>query len=257
MPHASSANPTLRREETLTKTRAGFLALCLCAIAVPAGAQQMQWTDKGFISVNGGAQAGSHDLTSNQSFDLYSETATITTSQKVKSGGYFDLGFGYKIWENLLVGASYSHVGSKSDVAIAGSIPDPVFFDQPRSVTASVSGAKHSENVFHIDATWMMPVTDKIDVGFMAGPSIFSVKQDLVTALTVSEPGPVVQAPAFTSESKTSVGFNAGVDVTYLIGKRWGVGGLARFAWGSPTLPGGVKLTVGGFQIAGGFRMRF
>ena len=36
----------------------------------------------------------------------------------------------------------------------------------------------------------MMPVANKFDVGFFAGPSIFTVKQDTVTDLTVTEPGP-------------------------------------------------------------------
>jgi hypothetical protein len=57
---------------------------------------------------------------------------------------------------------------------------------------------------------------------------------------------------------KTTVGINLGVDVTYLVTKRFGVGGLARYTWGSADLAGAAdKLTVGGFQIGGGLRVRF
>jgi hypothetical protein len=57
---------------------------------------------------------------------------------------------------------------------------------------------------------------------------------------------------------KTTVGINLGVDVTYLVTKRFGVGGLARYTWGSADLDGAAdKLTVGGFQIGGGLRVRF
>ena len=78
----------------------------------------------------------------------------------------------------------------------------------------------------------MIPVANKLDVGVFAGPTIFSVKQDTVTTATVTEPGPTVTAP-LTTVSKTSVGFNIGVDLQYMIAKRWGVGGIARYSIGS------------------------
>jgi hypothetical protein len=243
----------------LTRTKTAWAALLLCAVAAPAAAQQLQWTDKAFANANVGVQVGSHDLTSTETFTLYDEGATVTSSQKVKSGGLFDVGFGYKVWQNVAVGATYSWTASKSDVSINASLPDPIFFDRPRSVSASASGAKHSENALHFDATWMMPVTDKIDVGISAGPSIFFVKQDLVSALNVTEPGPTVGTPTFTSAKKTTGGFNAGVDVTYLLGttKKWGVGGTARFTWASAKLAGADKVTLGGLQLGAGVRRRF
>jgi hypothetical protein len=42
-----------------------------------------------------------------------------------------------------------------------------------------------------------------------------------------------------------------------MIAKKWGVGGLARYSWGSANLGGSAgKLKVGGFQIGAGFRWR-
>ncbi len=241
-------------------TKAGLLALCVCAgVAHPVAAQTMQWTDKGFVTVNGGVQVGSHDLTATQSFDLYDETATVTSSSKVKSGGLFDIGGAYRVWQNVAVGVVYSFTSSDSNATINASIPDPIRFDSPRSVQANASGLKHKENVLHLDATYMMPVTDKIDVGLSAGPSIFFVKQDVVASLPiVSEPGPTVGAPVVSGDSETAVGVNFGVDVTYLVSKKWGVGGLARYTWGSATFAGtDDSLTLGGFQIGGGLRVRF
>ena len=49
-----------------------------------------------------------------------------------------------------------------------------------------------------------------------------------------------------------------GVDVAYMINKRFGVGGLARYTRGSVELAGASdKLTVGGFQVGAGLRARF
>lgn len=236
--------------------------LCVAIFALglsvaPASAQTMQWTDKGYVSINGGVQAGSDTLDTSSSFALYDETATISSTQKIKGGGFFDIGAAYRVWgNNLLAGVSFTRTSSTADVALTASIPDPIFFDRPRNVSSTVSGAKHTETAVHINAIWMMPVANKIDVGIFAGPTIFSIKQQTVGTLTVTEPGPTVSAP-LGEVKKTSGGFNAGVDVQYMITKRWGVGGLARFTWGSASIEGAEKLKLGGFQIGGGGRVRF
>lgn len=239
-------------------TKAGILALCVCAAPSVTNAQTMQWTDQGYVTVNVGAQAGSHDLSESGSFPIYDETATFSSTAKVKGGGMFDIGGAYKVWgNNLLAGLSISHVSSRSDGALAGSVPDPVFFDRPRAVTKAFSDLKHSETAVHLDAIWMIPVANKMDVGISAGPTIFAVKQDTIPSLTITEPGPAVTTTT-ASTSKTTVGFNAGVDFQYMLRKKWGVGGIARYAVGSVSLPGASKkLTVGGFQIGVGARMRF
>jgi hypothetical protein len=73
----------------------------------------------------------------------------------------------------------------------------------------------------------------------------------------VSEPGPTLNSP-LNEVSKTTAGFNLGVDLQYLIGKKWGVGALARYSWGSADIDGASdNLTVGGFQLGFGGRMRF
>ena len=100
-------------------------------------------------------------------------------------------------------------------------------------------------------------LTMKIDGPPKMPTSIFMVKQDTITSLTVTEPGPSVNAP-LAEVKKTTVGFNAGVDLQYLIRKDIAVGGIARYTWGSADIDGADdKLTVGGFQIGVGVRYRF
>src|SRR5258705_8717594 len=145
-------------------TTAGFLAFCACAAPQMATAQTMQWTDKGYVSVNFGGQAGSHDLSESGSFPLYDETATVTTTHKVKGGGVFDIGGAYKIWKNnVLAGVSYSHLGSKSNGPLTASLPDPAVTDRPRAFSQDINGLAHKEDAVHIDAIWMMPVANKLD----------------------------------------------------------------------------------------------
>jgi hypothetical protein len=223
-----------------------------------ASAQTMQWTDRGYVTFNGGFQAGSHNLDTNSTFTLYEEQASVSTTQKVKSGGIVDFGGAFRVYgNNLLAGVSYTHTTSEADVAITASIPDPAVFDQPRTVNATQGGAKHTENQVHINAIWMIPVANKLDVGVFGGPSIIGVKQQTVTEVSVTEPGPTVTAP-LTEVTKTTVGINFGLDVQYLVANKIAVGGLARYVWGSADIEGATdKLTVGGFQIGGGIRVRF
>lgn len=237
--------------------KAGFLCVVMCAAFAPRASAQMTWTDKGFVNVTGGVQVGSHTLDTSRTFTIYEEEGSVTSSQKVKSGGLFDISAGYKVWKNLAIGAGYSWTSSKADAAVVSAVPDPVFFDRPRTVNSTASGLKHTESAVNVMAVWMVPVTDKIDVGVSAGPSFFSVKQDIPGSVTATEPGPTV-AVATDKASKSTVGVNFGVDVAYMLNKRFGIGGLARYTWGSADFEGATdKLTVGGFQIGGGLRVRF
>ena len=113
--------------------------------AQSADAQQMTWTDNAFVTVNFGGQAPSRTLNTTTSPDIYGEPASFATTQDVGGGAFFDIAGGYKIWQNLAVGIGVTHVGSKADLTVNASIPDPLFFDQPRLVTTSVADAKHSQ----------------------------------------------------------------------------------------------------------------
>jgi hypothetical protein len=218
----------------------------------------MTWTDKAFVNVTGGAQAGTHTVSTAAPYDLYEEQGTLNSSQKVGGGGFFDISGGYKVRKNLVAGIGYSWSDSKGDAAITALVPDPVVEDRPRTVTATAPGMNHTENAIHLFADWMVPVTDKVDVAVSAGPSIFFLSQELPTALTVTEPAPTVNQITTGKSSKTSVGLNIGVDVAYMVTKLWGVGGLARYTWGSVDLKDATdSLTVGGFQIGVGLRVRF
>ena len=239
------------------------LMITACGIALsvgfaPAANAQMQWTDKGFFNVNLGAQAPSQTLSAETFPEIYGEPASIRSTQDVGGGLFFDISAGYKVWRNLAVGLGYTHVGSTGDLLVDGLIPDPIEFDNPRAVTAIVPDAHHTQHSIHLTGTWMMPVTDKVDVGFQFGPTIFMVNQELPSDFTVTEPAPTITASGFEKIDKTTVGVHFGVDMTYLITPRYGVGVLARYTVGSADIAGsGDSVIVGGLQFGGGLRVRF
>jgi len=218
----------------------------------------MKWTDKGFANINIGGQSGSHDVATTTTFVVYDEDAHINTTQKTGGGFLFDMNGGYKVWSNLVVAVGYTFMSDSTDGAVTATIPDPRVFDSPRTVTTTANDLKHTENALNFMGVWMVPVTDKVDVGISFGPTVFFVKQELPDTLTFTEPGPTVTGLTTKDISKTAGGVNLGVDVTYLLTKKMGVGGILRYTWGSVDLEGATdSLTVGGFQIGIGARYRF
>jgi hypothetical protein len=238
--------------------KTAVLCLVFCAFAAPRAFAQMKWTDKGFANINIGAQSGSHDVATTTTFVVYDEDAHINTTQKTGGGFLFDMNGGYKVWSNLVVAVGYTFMSDSTDGAVTATIPDPRVFDSPRTVTTTANDLKHTENALNFMGVWMVPVTDKVDVGVSFGPTVFFVKQELPDTLTFTEPGPTVTGLTKKDVSKTTGGVNLGVDVTYLLTKKMGVGGILRYTWGSVDLEGATdSLTVGGFQIGIGARYRF
>ena len=239
-------------------TKTVVLCLAFCALAAPRADAQMKWTDKGFANINIGAQSGSHDVETTTTFVVYEEDAHITTTQKTGGGFLFDMNGGYKVWRNLVAAVGYTFMSDSTDGAVTASIPDPSVFDHPRTVNTTADNLSHAEHAINFMGVWMVPVTDKVDVGISFGPTVFIVKQELPDTLTFSEPGPTVTGLTKKDVSKTTGGVNFGVDVTYLLTKKMGVGGILRYTWGSVDLEGATdSLTVGGFQIGVGGRYRF
>ena len=242
----------------LKMIKAGCLSFALCVLAAAPASAQMAWTDRAFGNVNFGLQEQSRTVETSSTFSLYGEDGSMTTSQPIDGGALFDIGGGYKVWKNLAVGLGYSRVQSDGDIAISASVPDPNFFDRHRPLTGVSSNAEHSEHAIHLQGTWVMPVTDKIDVGFSFGPTIFMVGQDVATAISVTEPAPTLSSTTITREDHTTVGINLGVDLNYFFRPNIGGGLLVRYTYGSVDLDSvGESLTVGGFQLGFGLRYRF
>ena len=240
--------------------KAAVLCLVFSALLAPRAHAQMKWTDKGFANINIGGQSGSHNVETTTTFVVYDEDAQVTTTQKTGGGFLFDMNGGYKVWRNLVAAVGYTFMSASTDGAVTAGIPNPDVFGQLRTVTTTATGLSHAEHAINLMGVWMVPVTDKIDVGVSFGPSIFIVKQELPGSITFTEPVPTVTNITKESVSKTTAGINMGVDVTYLLtkNKKMGVGGILRYTWGSVDLDGAKdKLTVGGFQIGVGGRYRF
>lgn len=227
--------------------------------ATGASAQMLKSTDRAFAAVNFGSQTKARTFTTSGSLPLYDETATFESSVGIGNDRIWDVSAGVRVWGNLALGAGYSRYDVTSASTVTASIPDPLLFDAPHSASAPVTDVAHEEGQFHLSAYWLQPVTDKFDLAIYAGPTFFSVKQDLPTGITVAAGGTSIASVTQSTVDESAVGVHVGVDLRYLILKNIGVGAFARFTSGSinTTLIEAGKMDVGGFQYGAGLRLRF
>lgn len=247
--------------------RAALVAVALVATVAPVAKAQSQvtWDHTGFIVVYGGAQSGSFDLTDNRTFTIYDEEASLTGTQDYGGGGLFWVGGGVRVWDAFLVGAAVSYTSDKYNSPVTASIPNPLVFNQPRTAAVDVGGLEHKELAIHLQGIWMVPLGDRFDVGFSAGPSIFNVDHDFVGDVNVQEQGfpfnTVTLAPgAVRSESKTAVGFNLGAEATYGLTDALGISGFLRYTRATAKMPGvagDVDVKAGGTMFGVGARLTF
>lgn len=231
----------------------------IVGLAAEASAQALQSTDKIFGGLSFGGQTKARTYTTSGSFPLYEETATFESAVGIGAETIIDLSGGLRIWNNVGAGIGFSRYTDTSNGTFSASVPDPVVFDRLATRFAEVPGLKHTESQIHLSAYWLQPVTDKIDVSFYAGPTIFRVKQDLATGFTVTAGTNALATVTQSQVSKSAVGLHGGVDVRYLILENAGVGLFLRYAGAkvNSELVQGGQLNVGGFQYGVGVRVRY
>ena len=245
---------------------------------IPPPAPQAQTTSpdgsRFFFNISFGGQANEQTFTDTSTFRIYNETGAVASAHSIGGGTLFNIAVGAKVWENVGVGIAYSTLNNKNDATASVRVPHPIIFGQSRTATATAVDLEHSENVVHLQFMWIVPLRDKFQVAFMAGPSFFTVRQ---TVATVQAPQDIREGAGFTTVTINSVsvtdvkdspvGVNVGVDGTYWIRTirdiGIGVGGFVRYAGASLDLatPAGVErdteLRTGGPQGAIGLRFRY
>jgi hypothetical protein len=245
----------------------------LCGVGSPAEAQD--WDGRGYFNLNFGGQSREQTFADAATFTIYGEQGAVAAGHAIGGGTLFDFSAGARVWRNLAVGIAYSSVKNKNDAIVSVRVPHPILFRQFREATATAAALEHSENVVHLQLVWMLPITSRIQIAVMGGPSFFTVRQDVAG---IGNPlQDIADAAPFTSVSIRSVtvtdvkdspvGANIGADLTYLAatvrGVGIGVGGFVRYSGASLDLPAPANgtrdgdLKVGGGQAGAGLRIRF
>ena len=237
--------------------------MAVMVVLTLGSAQAQEWTGNGLVYIGGGGQLGDRQFKTN----LELQTARYRTDHSLSSGGILNIGGGLRVWRSFGVGVGASVLQNTDDITGSGSVPNPLFFDRPRSVTYAETGLKRREVGIHISAIYVVPFSGRVMFSIFGGPTIFRARQDLISDI---ELGPELDAPLFgtvtvasvstVSISKTGVGGHIGFDGTFLLNDQLGVGGFFRYTGGSVDLPTGNTMTsvdVGGAQLGGGLRVFF
>jgi len=227
--------------------------------ATQAHAQLIPWKDRAFINLSGGAQSVARDTKSDFTFTLYQEPAAVSAVRTVKGGSFFDFMAGYRVWNNFALGVQFMNRTANGDADVTALLPDPIGFDQPRSITSKITGLVHKERWVSLIVAYGLPATNKIDVILFAGPAL--VKLDHEVPSSVPSVAEVAGGPQLTFTrsilSRSVWGSIAGADVRYMLTRNFGAGAFVRVESATANLPGDYKIEIGGMQFGGGLRIRY
>jgi hypothetical protein len=246
------------------------VGVLVLACAQSAAAQIGQpWGDRGYFNLNAGFETATGTLNDASTFRIYDENGSLSTAQGVDSGSLIDVAAGARVWRNFTVGIGFHRGASTSEAAVTGTVPHPLFFNRSRNFALSANDLDRTEQAVHLNLGYMLIVNDRLSAHLMLGPSFFTVKQEVVSAVEIlpegSFPFDVPNVGVQTAERKDSpTGFNVGVDISYKIYEvsriKLGGGMFLRYSGASSDITlisNTVDSDLGGLQIGFGARVRF
>jgi hypothetical protein len=215
------------------------------------------WKGRGFAVIGAGLQVVGPGYTSTATFKVHAEDASLNADASIGVGPVFAAHGGVRVWKNLALGGGFAVASTSQSLAVTGRLPHPFQFNQFRQVEGSADGLARLETMVAFEASWLMAVTRRIDMFVFGGPAYIRVRQDMATKLKFTESYPYDSA-TFTgvetaSLSGGALGVTAGVDVSYLLTKRLGVGGELRYSYAKTTLTPSAQpshVPLGGLQVA-------
>jgi hypothetical protein len=211
------------------------------------------------VSANASYLTASRTFDDARTFDLYLETARFEADYDVQAAVGADVGVFVRVWKGLAAGIAFTSYVDSRDIAVSASLPHPFLFNANRAIEGTAAG-EHEETAAHLQVAYIVPIGTKMEAVIFGGPSFFTVKQSVVTAVGFSESYPYDTATFTVAEVETEeeqkTGFNVGADVAYYFTKHVGVGGVVRFS--SAKIPFSLgEVDAGGALVGGGVRLRF
>lgn len=216
------------------------------------------------ILVDGAYNPSSASFSETFTFTQYLEEGSSSRTYDGGKGVVFEAGAIVGITGPLGVMGSVEVYSSSFDAQFQESLPHPLYFDQPRTVSGSVAGLQYKENAVHLDAVFTR-VMNKVTVDVFGGPTLFFTNTEILDAINIASTYPFDEATVSgTTKTKIDdkpIGFNAGGSVTWKLTDVVGIAFQARYsratiqlarASGSP-----IELDAGGFRVGGGLRLAF
>jgi len=240
--------------------RALLLAVAMAMVAQPAFAQS-PWLGRARLALSAGVQPEAKGFSQTSTLVEYVEPALLSMTRDEGGAPLFDIGVAFPLTGRLGASVGLSALSTDGAAALQAGIPHPFFFDAPRPISGDVN-IQRNELALHA-GVGVLVGGGALDVFVSGGPSIFRVKQDVVTGVEYDEAYPFDSATfvsATLSEASASkVGYHAALDVTWRFSRAWGLGALVRYTRAEvPLDAGGIEadsVKVGGLQAAAGLRL--
>ena len=228
------------------------------------------------VGFSGGIQFVKDALKNEVDFELWQETGTFEASYNVTKDSAFDGSFAFLLYKRMGLGVNVSHFSKTIAATIDADVPHPFFFSFPRKATGVANNVLRRESAIHIQSQYWHTVGDKLLVRGFVGPTIFTVRQDLVSAIQTKERGYDYSAVDIIGHSTlasggTELGFNIGFDMSYFVSDHVALAGILRYSRGTSSVKdqatlrhisrfsgrGQPPLELGGTHIAAGLRFGF
>ena len=240
-----------------------LMLLILSLLWPVAGNAQDHAFERWFISVNAVSQASNRSTV----YDPLSHPPSDPIQRYgvdyvTPDGPAFDLGGGMRVWRNLSVGLAVS----RFDAVVRHAI----YRLDPSAQRGTMVHLDHRQLGYHLQASWVVRVADRLDVALFAGPSVFRVRYGRAADVEIADDASVPMSdfaccPGLIGVTAQDVtdrlpGYSFGFDFTVRLTDRIGLGLLARVtgSTGSSRHGGDGPLPVaGGSHIGIGARVRF
>jgi hypothetical protein len=145
------------------------------------------------VSINASYLTASQTFDDTRTFDLNAETASFTSDYAVEAAVGVDAGAFVRVWKGLAAGVAFTSYSDSRDIVIDGTLPHPLKFNSPRAISGTAAG-DHEETAVHLQIAYIVPVGQKMSVVAFGGPSFFTVKQSVVTAIQFQDAYPYDEA---------------------------------------------------------------
>ncbi|HXK09894.1 MAG TPA: hypothetical protein VMT70_09640 [Vicinamibacteria bacterium] len=255
-------------------------AACVIASAASAGAQAAKPTppgpaapaaapapDRFRLVLNAAFWPSKTSFSDTRTFPEYAEETTIHSSYDTGTGKGFDGALQVSLYQGLGLLFGYSRQTRDVTGTVDVSRPNPLYLNQPRTATASLSGYGYTEGAIDTDVAYAR-AAGHLDWALFAGATFFQVEADMLQTPTYDEKYPydtlTIASTPSTKIKGSPVGMNVGGRLDYRFGssRRVGIGAQVRYSKASAKLkatPDATEASVdaGGLSVGGGLRFYF
>jgi hypothetical protein len=249
---------------------AGALAASLSRSGQPAARRTPRPFPSGYFAAGVAMQTRAQAFEHGNTFETNVETGDFRTQYAAEDAWGLNVAVAQTVRGALAIGGAVDVFTRATPGTFSASIPHPFFFGTPRVVSGDVeelnqTDLNQSQLGLHFQVRGLWFVGPRLQVTVGGGPSLFYVKQTVVTDFTHAETYPydvVTLQNLETSEADAwRLGFNVTSGAAYYFTRRVGIGIDATYSRGDLTIdvPDGssLELRAGGVTAGAGVRVKF